>query len=121
MGLLSRLFGSRSEQWVEGGLYSMPAEEGGYGVLKILKLDDGGMHVRMYSNRFDKPPAKLDESTLYMAGMDRQPGEALGMGHLPIGKRSFASWQATFIQQSSVSEEELKGYRMWQEASGGYF
>ena len=107
--------------WVEGGLYAAPQDDGTFAVLKVLKLDDGGVHVRLYSNRFSARPASLDEKALFMAGMNREAGESLGMGHAPLSTRTFSSWNAVFIQQSSVSDEELDGYRMWQEAKGGYF
>ncbi|HVZ18262.1 MAG TPA: hypothetical protein VG897_14165 [Terriglobales bacterium] len=121
MGLLTFLLGCSRHQLVEGGLYYTSGENGGFSLLKILKLDGGGVHVRLYSNHFVAPPTKVDESTLYMAGMDRKPGEQLGMGHAPISKRSFAAWKAVFIQQSTVKEVELEGYKMWLEAKGGYF
>jgi hypothetical protein len=121
MGLLAFLFGCSRQRLVEGGLYYTPGESGGYSVLKILKLDDGGVHVRLYSNHFSEPPVKIDESTLYMAGMKRKPGESMGMGHAPISKKSFAGWHALFVQQSTVKEEELEGYKMWLDAKGGYF
>ena len=108
-------------QWVEGGLYATPQEDGTYTVLKILKLDDHGVHVRIYSNVFETLPQGIDESSLYMVGIDRKPDEALGMGHAPISKQTFSTWGATFIQQSSVSPDELEGCKMWLEAGGGYF
>jgi len=120
MGLLTFLFGCSRQQLVEGGLYATPAEHGGYSVLKILKLDEGGVHVRLYSNRFTARPTKIDEGTLYLAGL-KQPNEPLGMGHAPISKRSFAGWQAVFVQQSTVKKEELEGYELWLEEKGGYF
>lgn len=121
MGLFSFLLGCLRPQLVEGGIYYTPGENGGFSVLKILKLDDGGVHVRLYSNHFAAPPTKIDESTLYMAGMDRKPDEQMGMGHAPISKKGFAQWKAVFIQQSSVKKEEMEGYEMWLEAKGGYF
>jgi hypothetical protein len=121
MGLLSFLFGCSRNTLVEGGLYYTPGEKGGYSVLKVLKLDDGGVHVRLYSNQFAEPPTKMDESTLYMAGMNRKPNEQMGMGHAPISKKSFGGWKAVFIQQAAVKKEELEGYEMWLEAKGGYF
>jgi hypothetical protein len=121
MGLLSFLIGCSQGKLVEGGLYATPGEKGGYSVLKILKLDDGGVHVRLYSNQFSALPKKIDESVLYMAGMNRKPDETLGMGHAPISNKSFAGWNAVFIQQSTIKEEELEGYKMWLEAKGGYF
>jgi hypothetical protein len=121
MGFLAFLFGCSRQQLSEGGLYYTPAENGGYSVLKILKLDEGGVHLRLYSNNFAAPPRTIDEDALYMAGIDRKPGEELGMGHAPISKKSFAGWKAVFAQQSSVEDEELEGYKIWLEADAGYF
>ena len=46
---------SSSPSVVEGELYASPAEDGaGYFVFKILKIDEGGFHVRMYSNVFKR-------------------------------------------------------------------
>ena len=106
----------------EGGLYYVRnPEDGSYGVLKVLKQDEGGVHLRQYSNQYPTPPAAVDEATLYILGMERRPEEKLGMGHLPISKKSFVGWKATFFQQSSVSQVELEGYKMWLDAKGGYF
>ena len=121
MGLLSSLFGSSRPNWVEGGLYSTRHKDGSYAILKILKIDDRGFHVRLYSNPFDEPPKKIDESGLYMVPMKRTANERLGVGHLPISKNSFETWHAAFVQQSTVSDEELEGYKMWLDAKGGYF
>jgi hypothetical protein len=121
MGLLRHFFGRSQPNWVEGGLYYTHNDDGAYSILKILKIDDRGFHVRLYSNRFPEPPQKIDEPTLYMVGMNRKPNERLGMGHLPISKKSFVTWHATFVQQSTVSEEELEGYKVWLDAKGGYF
>jgi hypothetical protein len=75
---------------VEGGLYSTQDKNGYYSVLKILKLDPHGVHVRMYSNQFAQHPSKLDETTLYMVGMDRKSNESLGMAllHKEKGRRN---------------------------------
>jgi hypothetical protein len=111
---------SRTE-YVEGGLYYTEGEAGTYAVLKILKIDDGGYHLRLYSNMYSEPPDHIDESTLYIVGADHKPNETLGMGHVPISKDSFTSWNAHFIQQSTVKVEELDGYKIWRDASGNYF
>jgi hypothetical protein len=124
MGLLNILLAAcapSAPDWVEGGLYAMEAEGGGYQVLKILKIDDGGVHVRLYSNRFEDVPESVDEDTLYMVGIDHGPDEELGIGHLPLSRQSFSSWGARFVQQSTVSPEELEGYEMWLDADGDYF
>lgn len=124
MSLLSFLFGcspSKQAELMEGGLYYTQKENGSYSVLKILKVENRGVHVRLYSNQFDAPPSKVDESALYMVGVDHKPNETLGMGHAPLSRKSFESWKATFFQQSAVKDDELDGYKMWLEAKGGYF
>jgi hypothetical protein len=108
-------------QHVEGGLYSTPNENGTFSVIKILKLDKNGVHVRMYSNQFPEHPGKIDETKLYMAGVDRKPNESLGMGHAPISREAFSTWGVRFIKVVPVEKDELEGYKMWEEASGGYF
>jgi hypothetical protein len=126
--MLAVLFGeavatspAAGEQWLEGGLYVAPHEDGAFVPLKILKVDDQGVHVRVYSNVYPAPPTHIDESSLYMAGVDKREDEPLGMGHLPISNETFSGWGARFVQQSSVVATELDGYEMWLEAEGGYF
>jgi len=121
MSLFAFLFGRSRSELVEGGLYYTRNDNGSYSVLKILKLDEQGVHIRLYSNQFPTPPARLDESVLLMAGVNRKPNETLGMGHAPISRKSFQGWRATFFQQSKVTTEELEGYKMWLGAKGGYF
>ncbi|MDM4767189.1 hypothetical protein [Pelomonas sp. SE-A7] len=113
--------GQDQERLIAGGLYSTRDKNGSYSVFKLLKLDSQGVHLRLYSNQFAEHPATLDESKLFIAGMNRKPNETLGMGHAPISRKSFASWGARFIKVVPVKEEELEGYKMWKEADGGYF
>jgi hypothetical protein len=106
---------------IEGGLYSSENDDGTFSIVKVLEVDDGGVHVRVYSNRFAAHPTTLDDSTLYMVGLKRGPNEGLGVGHLPLSRSSLAGWRLTFIKAVDVKDEELEGYRMWLEAKGGYF
>jgi len=134
---LARLFGAggkanpkaeSASDWVEGGLYTTPWGNGRYAVLKILKLDEHGVHMRRYSNVYDTRPSSLDESSLRVHGIEAliqgvevREDAPLGVGHMPVSKGTFASSGAIFIQTSTVSSEELEGYEMWREAEGGYF
>lgn len=104
----------------EGALYSVLAEDG-YSIVKVLKTNDRGVHLRLFSNALAERPTAVDETTLYLRGIDRQPGEKLGMGHVPVSWGSFAGWGAMYVQDSPVREEELEGYRVWSDAEGGYF
>jgi hypothetical protein len=120
--LLALACATQSKQgWVEGGLYSTQNDDGNISIVKILKLDDQGVHVRVYSNRFDSHPSKIDESALYMAGMNRSPNEQLGLGHLPLSRDSFAAWRPRYLKTVPVDKAELEGYEMWKEGGGGYF
>jgi len=107
--------------WKEGGLYSVEGEKGGFSIVKILKLDSAGVHIRAYSNRFPQRPTDIDVSTLYMAGIDRKPEEELGMGHLPLSRDSFSGWKPELIWVVPVEPAELEGYEIWKDAKGGYF
>lgn len=107
--------------WKEGGLYSVEGEKGGFSIVKILKVDDVGVHIRMYSNRYPQRPTDVDVSGLYMAGMNRGPDEELGMEHLPLGRESFAGWKPQLIKVVTVEPAELDGYQIWKDANGGYF
>ena len=120
MGLISLLFGCSRSNAVEGGLYCTPGDNGGY-QLKILKVDQGGVHIRGYSNYFPTRPSQIDEKSLYLAGTDYKPPDILGLGHLPLSKETFASWKPVFIQLSTVTPEELDGYEEWKKGNGGYF
>lgn len=107
---------------IEGGLYYTPDENGGYSIIKILKIDNDGYHIRLFSNNFMIPPKLIDEKSLFMAGMwDRKPGESMGMGHLPLSRATFIEWNPVFIQKSTVKPDELEGYKMWLDDKGGYF
>ena len=121
LGLLAFACGAGNAGYVQGGLYSVPGEGGKFTIVKILKVDRDGVHLRMYSNTFDQRPTDVDESKLYMAGMNHRPGEPMGMGHAPISKKSFSTWDAQLIKVVPVREQELEGYKMWLDAKGGYF
>jgi hypothetical protein len=45
----------------------------------------------------------------------------MGIAHAPVSNETISTWELTFIQQSSVSPEELDGYNAWLEAGAGYF
>ena len=113
--------GGRIEKPAEGGLYSISNENGSYSVLKVLKVDDKGVHVRVYSNQFAERPTAVDERTLYMVGKNRKPDETLGVSHTALSHSSFAGWGAKLIKVIPVKEDELAGYKLWLEAKGGYF
>lgn len=111
----------RRTPWREGGLYQIGDGDGGYSVVKVVKVDDIGVHIRQYSNRFDELQSRLDESELFLAPFDADSQVRPGMGHLPVSATTFRGWSPVFVQQSTVRTDELSGYQSWLEAGGGYF
>jgi hypothetical protein len=93
-----------------GGLYSIDDGEGRFRISKVLAIDGGAVHVRTYKNRFTSRPKEVDPSTLSLGSIDEEGGG--GIGHLPLSPEGFTAWQPVFIMQSTVSEEELEGYRL---------
>ena len=121
--LLSALTGctSKTKGLKEGGFYSIKNDNGTYSVLKLLKVENAGVHVRIYSNQFDEVPTKVDETTLVMVGLNHKKTETLGIADQPMAGETFENLHATFVQQSTVSAAELEGYNTWKVANGKYF
>ena len=90
-----------------GELYSIPLQ-GQFGVFKVLKVDTRGIHVRVYSNLYEKLPSKIDEKELFIDHKD-----ASGTSHTPLTYSSIQLWKPSFLQDSKVKNEELDGYLQW--------
>jgi hypothetical protein len=114
------LSGCPKKELMEGGVYSVESERGGFSIVKILKLDSGGVHVCLYSDHFAQRPSGTDVS-LYMVEVPRKPKEKLCMGHMPLSSKSFAGWRPKLIKIVSVQSTELECYEKWRQAKGGYF
>jgi len=99
-----------------GGLY-MVFDSGEYRVVKVLALDDTGVHVRVYKNKFPVCETDVDERQLTLGTIHDKDG--FGMGHLPLSRKAFHAWRPAFIKQSTVADNELDGYKMWKESGGG--
>jgi hypothetical protein len=121
--LVSALAGcsSKTGGLKEGGFYAFKNDNGSYSVMKLLKVESGGVHVKVYSNQFDSPPTQIDESKLYLVGMNHKPNETLGLADAPMTGETFQNYKATFVQQGTVTPEELEGYNTWKKGPGKYF
>jgi hypothetical protein len=100
-----------------GDICTVIAGDGEYKIAKVLMTDQSAVHIRLYRDRFSEPPAKVDTATLSLGKIDGADG--FGIGHLPLSRSTFASWVPVRIQSESVTEEELEGYRAWEECKGG--
>ncbi len=110
-----------------GALFSVPGSElSTWQVIKILLLDDFGVHVRLFGNAFARRPATvapdlLDTSPFFSTAPEDAGYEwPLSVGHLPLLARTFLGMHPMFIADTEVDEDELDDYGEWKEAGGGY-
>src|SRR6185369_1553087 len=99
----------------ERGMLVSVADGEGFAIMKVLAVDDGGVHARLYAQRFAARPAHAE---LLKLSTDRVgEGQPFSIGHMPLSHTSFNNWQPQVVALAvEVSEEELEGYRMWEEA-----
>lgn len=109
----------RVPEWKPGGIYSTYDGKGKFGVVKVLTHADGVVHLRVYKQKFDTRPEKIEVGSLTL-GSIRDP-DGFGMGHLPLSSAAFKEWQPILLSVVSVTPEELKGYQYWKENGGGVF
>ena len=108
---------SSKPEFSVGAYYSVEAERGGFRVAKILAVDKKGVHIRLYQNRFAERPPEIAPDELTLGSPD---DEGSGIEHAAVLLRTFTTWKPVFIVQGSVTEEELDGYKAWQESLGEY-
>jgi hypothetical protein len=101
----------------EGGFYTLWTS-GAFRAVRILKTDDVGVHFRLYSGGWPERPLSLHPDQL-----DITDEEPRGIGHLPYTRRSFLAMGPKLASddQPPVTEDDLEGYRIWEEDKGGYF
>jgi hypothetical protein len=102
-------------------MLSVLTEDGQFGAMKVLAIDDEGIHVRLYVQRFKDRPQASDLHDLSTKSVLSEHGNPFSFGHMPFSHSSFSSWEPQAVGSAPVTEEELKGYRMWQQANGSYF
>jgi hypothetical protein len=105
-----------------GDLVSVLCDDGLHGVVKVLAVDRQGVHARLYVQRFEQRPCQVEVRELSTAPFGQGHDNPFSIGHMPLSHAAFAAWQPqTLARGEAVAEEELEGYRTWQEAKGGYF
>jgi len=112
-----RLLFEDSHVYQQGGIYSI-WNRNAYGAAKLLRADEKGLHLRIYGNTWHERPAavNVNELTLQSPGDDH-----FSIGHIPLIKSGFLSMGPRFLTHAPVTDEELEGYKIWEEAKGGYF
>lgn len=103
-----------------GDLLSVVADDGRFGIAKVLAVDPQGIHIRLYQQRFAQRPLAVEPGSLTLGSMF-DPDGPFSIGHVPLSHAAFRGWQAQRIAAGTVAESELAGYRSWADAEGGYF
>lgn len=103
-----------------GGLYAIASDKDRYQIIKVLIVDDVGVHIMMYSNNFENIPNDIGESDLFLGNI-KDHTENIGVGHMPLLKKSFIESKPKLIKIVAVGDMELEGYKIWKESKGGYF
>jgi hypothetical protein len=100
---------------VAGGLYVCCSQKP-YGVLKVLKVEDQIVHIRLYTNRFDRIPPRVEPKILDLGTIHDSDG--FRIGHLPISHETFTSWRPQFLQHALVEPDELDRYQISKDSRG---
>jgi hypothetical protein len=87
-------------------------------VAKILVLEDDGVHIRLYKETFSSRPQVTDTLSLTLGKLG---DEELGIGHLPLSRGAFVSWDPKLVARENVLPSELEGYQFWKNGSGGFW
>ena len=107
---------SNSAVPVEVGLY-ITCSSKLYGILKVLKIAEEIVHVRLYKNKYKEMPTGVAYGSLQLGSIDDKNG--FGTGHLPMGRETFASWRPQLHQHSLVESQELDACGAWKESHDG--
>ena len=107
---------SAQSELFEGGYYSI-ADGETFSIAKLLKLEEDIVHVRIYKQHFSQRPRSIDPTLLTLGKVTDEDG--FGMGHLPLRLGAFKARKPMFVTYSEVKPEELEGYELWKESSGG--
>ncbi len=99
----------------EGDLCSIDSGDGSYGVVKILKLEDGIAHLRLYANSYEQRPTEVDPASLTLGTIH---DESFGLGHMPVAEEEFlATWRPEVVGHTELEPDELEGYEIWRGAA----
>ena len=104
---------------VAGGLYSVMDDQGHYRAAKVVALDEDGVHVRLYKNRWERRPKEVATNSLALGTINDPDG--FGVGHLVLTKDEFGSWRPVFLSRADLTRDDLEGCMMWKQGRRGDF
>ena len=104
--------GSKDEPKIRpGSICTIEDGEGKFGVVKVLVINEQEAHVKIYKNKYNKRPSKIDIRTLSLGSINDKDG--FGIGHVPMEKKVFDNWKPIPIAYEEVTKEDLEGYEIW--------
>jgi hypothetical protein len=80
-----------------GGIYATRNEDGSWGVVRVLALDEHAVHLRSYTDRFTEQPKDVDLAKLNWF-----------IGHMPLAREGFEREPRVLIKVEPVAEESWK-------------
>ena len=104
--------GSKDETKIRAGsICTVEDGDGKFGVVKVLVIDQQVAHIKIYKNKYDKRPSKIDIRALSLGSINDKDG--FGIGHVPMEKKGFDNWKPIPIGYEEVTKEDLEGYEIW--------
>lgn len=101
---------NKDQNYQEGSICVIDNGDGSYGVVKVLVIEEEGVHVKIFANSFKTQPSQINLDSLHMGSIES--GE-FGIGHVPLATEGFDNWHPETVGYEKVSESELEGYYFW--------
>ncbi len=95
-----------------GSICTIEDGEGKFGVVKVLVINDQEAHVKIFKNKYDQRPVKVDIKTLSLGSINDNDG-GFGIGHVPLERKGFDNWKPLSVDFEEVTKDDLIGYEMW--------
>jgi hypothetical protein len=123
------------------GLYSVSPVRGIWRVAHVVKVDEAGVHVLLYVNRYFTQPTEIDESRLVLPGdltrlnsandddwlhdlLERlncdDNWDTCTISYLPLLTRTFQALSPTLIGSSNDSPGDAWHYEQWRAGGSRY-
>jgi hypothetical protein len=104
--------GSNKAGKIEPGSICTIDDGGGrFGVVKVLVMEDGIVHLKIYKNKFNERPARVNIGNLGIGSVTDKDG--FGVGHVPMDKQAFDEMKPVAVGFQQVTEKDLEGYEIW--------
>jgi hypothetical protein len=104
--------GNKAEIIRAGSICTINDSEGKFGIVKVLVINNEEAHIKIYKNKYDLRPTKVDLKTLSLGSINDKEG-GFGIGHAPLEKIGFDNWKPVQVGFEEVTKEDLEGYEMW--------